>query len=137
MSAIIELSSRLETTECVECGMSFAAPAHWLRNKRNAGGGFFCPAGHSLRFTASENDRLRKQVARLEEEKKRESERAARNWEAKEAADRRASAIKGALTKTKKRVGVGVCPCCNRTFKQLAAHMTTKHPDYRDAEVSP
>ena len=24
----------------------------------------------------------------------------------------------------------GVCPCCTRTFPNLAAHMKTKHPDF-------
>ena len=46
------------------------------------------------------------------------------------AAERSAAAYKGHLTRVKRRVGNGVCPCCNRTFKNLADHMTTKHPDY-------
>jgi hypothetical protein len=25
---------------------------------------------------------------------------------------------------------LGVCPCCNRTFQQLARHMKAKHPGY-------
>lgn len=29
------------------------------------------------------------------------------------------------------RVGAGVCPCCKRTFQQLARHMKCKHPKYR------
>jgi hypothetical protein len=37
--------------------------------------------------------------------------------------------MKGALNKVKKRVAHGVCPCCNRTFKQLAAHMAKMHPE--------
>lgn len=27
------------------------------------------------------------------------------------------------------RIGAGICPCCNRTFSQLARHMQSKHPD--------
>ena len=38
--------------------------------------------------------------------------------------------MKGQVTRIKKRVANGVCPCCNRTFKDLAAHMSTQHPDY-------
>ena len=37
------------------------------------------------------------------------------------------------LHSVKARVAHGVCPCCNRTFKQLARHMKTKHPDYVEA----
>jgi chemotaxis response regulator CheB len=40
------------------------------------------------------------------------------------------SATRAQLTKTKKRVANGVCPCCNRTFKQLARHMKAKHPEF-------
>jgi hypothetical protein len=27
-------------------------------------------------------------------------------------------------------VAAGVCPCCKRTVKQLAAHMKEKHPEF-------
>jgi hypothetical protein len=30
-------------------------------------------------------------------------------------------------------VANGVCPCCNRTFQNLARHMAGKHPDYEEA----
>lgn len=34
----------------------------------------------------------------------------------------------------KKRIKHGVCPCCRRTFKQLAAHMKTKHPTFKTGD---
>ena len=43
---------------------------------------------------------------------------------------RRRAAAKGQLTKVKKRVGNGVCPCCTRSFTDLARHMESKHPAY-------
>lgn len=46
------------------------------------------------------------------------------------AAQRALRATKGRLTKTKKRIANGVCPCCNRHFVNLERHMTGKHPDY-------
>ena len=45
-------------------------------------------------------------------------------------ATRRMAAAKGELTKMKKRVGNGVCPCCNRQFVNLQRHMATQHPGY-------
>jgi Asp-tRNA(Asn)/Glu-tRNA(Gln) amidotransferase A subunit family amidase len=42
--------------------------------------------------------------------------------------------IKNDRDRIRDRVGAGVCPCCNRTFKQLARHMQAKHPDYPGAE---
>jgi hypothetical protein len=43
--------------------------------------------------------------------------------------DYQVRAARGQLTKFKKRVGRGVCPCCNRHFKDLARHMESKHPE--------
>ncbi|WP_159103999.1 hypothetical protein [Rhodopseudomonas sp. B29] len=48
----------------------------------------------------------------------------------REAAERRAAAARGQVTKIKNRVGHGVCPCCNRTFANLARHMAGEHPGY-------
>jgi hypothetical protein len=36
-----------------------------------------------------------------------------------------------------KRVGNGVCPCCNRTFEDLARHMKVKHREYSLAAAPP
>lgn len=48
-------------------------------------------------------------------------------------AERRAhAATKGQLTKTRKRVAGGVCPCCNRSFVNLGRHMAGQHPDYAE-----
>jgi hypothetical protein len=50
----------------------------------------------------------------------------------RDTAERRRRAEKAAKTKIKNRVAKGVCPCCNRTFQNLADHMKSKHPDYAD-----
>lgn len=39
-------------------------------------------------------------------------------------------ATKGVVTKIKKRVSKGVCPCCNRSFENLKNHMESQHPEY-------
>lgn len=43
------------------------------------------------------------------------------------------TAHKGHTTRIKNRIAAGVCPCCNRTFKNLARHMGNKHPDYKES----
>ena len=53
----------------------------------------------------------------------------------REEAEASLQATKGVVTRLKKRAIAGVCPCCNRTFQQLAAHMAHKHPDYKQPEV--
>lgn len=42
--------------------------------------------------------------------------------------------VKGEVTKLKKRIANGVCPCCKRSFCNLAAHMKTQHPEYTKEE---
>lgn len=100
----------------------------------------YCPYGHGAvnkssntitqeEQTRLERDRLRQQVAYKDDLIREERER-------REAAERSAKAYKGSATRVKNRAKHGVCPCCNRTFKQLANHMKTKHPHYQpDANV--
>jgi hypothetical protein len=38
--------------------------------------------------------------------------------------------------KTKKRSAAGTCPCCHRTFRQMALHMRSKHPTFKAEEVA-
>lgn len=45
--------------------------------------------------------------------------------------------MKGALVKVQVRVKNGVCPCCTRSFTNLAAHMATKHPTFACEKTSP
>lgn len=115
---------------CARCGVRFVIPESLEKKRRSDGNEFYCPNGHSLSYRDSE-------VTRLRLELEREKQRAAAKQEAIKmknrqlAAERRShSATRGHLTRQKRRAAAGVCPCCNRSFKQLAAHMKTKHPEY-------
>jgi hypothetical protein len=48
-------------------------------------------------------------------------------------AKRSLAAQKGVTTRIKRRVANGVCPCCKRTFQDLARHMAGQHPRYAEA----
>lgn len=76
-----------------------------------------------MTFGEGEVERLRRQAASLTSRIDQERARAS-------TLERRLSAAKGQATKLRKRAANGVCPCCNRTFVQLARHMATQHPDY-------
>jgi hypothetical protein len=108
------------------CGIHLAAPQDLYRQAKLHGKSLYCPLGHSFSYsdtTEEENRRLRLQ---LDDER-------ARVRHAREDADhqrRRVIAYKGVIGKTKKRIAHGVCPCCTRTFENLARHIATKHPDY-------
>lgn len=129
--------------ECCNCGVLFAMPKtvydDCLRRSSAAPGAtrdFYCPNGHSQHYTGKNREQ------ELEEKLQRAQDRA--GWAAgrAEQAERREQAQRGAATRARnerdrqaRRVKHGVCPCCHRTFKQLAAHMAAKHPDY-DGEVT-
>lgn len=117
--------------ECYKCGVPFAISNEFKNDHLKTHDNFYCPNGHGQRYGENESERqirqLKKEVEYANEDKKywrNEAETKARSL----------SATKGALTKTKKRIANGVCPCCHRSFLNVIMHMETEHPDYGKAE---
>lgn len=104
---------------------------------RRSGAGWHCLWGHPQIFKPGKTDAEIAREERDEAIRQRdlERQRAARRAEERDAALRREAAAKGQVTKLKNRAAAGVCPCCNRTFVQLARHMKTKHPTFKAGEV--
>lgn len=122
----------METLEdfggCSECGVHHAAPSNFVRARRETGGTFYCPNGHSQVYKKSEVQRLREQLEA--ETRERQHAQTALAQE-----QRRVIAYKGRLKSAQRRIANGVCPCCKRTFKNLARHMSGKHPHYAGQDV--
>lgn len=118
----------LKETTCFSCGVRFAMQNNFYDMRLRDGYTFYCPAGHGQIFTARRDglDKLKREKQALQSQL---------SWAATEAeeAKRQRREARTKLTKFKNRVANGVCPCCHRTFKQLAAHMTNKHPDFKEA----
>lgn len=123
----------MKTVVCYKCKMAFGLPDEFYQTAKQMCESltWYCPAGHPQVFLSGESeatklrrerDRLRQQMARLEDEKKTASDVAA-------AALRSAAAYKGAATRMKNRAKAGVCPCCNRHFVNLERHMRSQHSD--------
>ena len=114
-----------ESCECYSCGVLFASSI--LPRRRKDGQNFYCPNGHVQCYTESEVDKLRKQLT----DEKLKREQAERNMEWARVAERQAEAERAKVEKKlrlqTRRIEAGVCPHCQRTFKQLAAHMKCKH----------
>jgi hypothetical protein len=126
----------LETLVCGECGVTFAMPKKLRDERVKDRQAFYCPNGHPRVFR---EDR----VARLERELDQERTARQRAEELRRAALKEADhhAIEWRKSKTRlsnlrERVKNGVCPCCKRSFVQLARHIATKHPDYAESETS-
>jgi hypothetical protein len=119
------------------CGIQHAVPESLrdLQRRQFTNGqnpkSIFCPLGHE-HVPAGESPAERHKRELEAKEKAIAAERARHDQTRAELreTERRRRAERGAKTKLKKRAAAGVCPCCNRTFKQLASHMTAMHPEF-------
>ena len=135
MGAVLQFQYALESITCVQCGIEFAMPTQYLRGLRDDHRNFHCPAGHVQHFKGqTEVERLQKEVEKKDKELEYRQRRIDNLAKMHKDSEHRASALKGVITRTKKRIANGVCPCCKRSFDQLARHMKTQHPDYASTD---
>jgi len=124
----------LTTIVCGGCGGVYAITERFRKQCANEGTSWHCPYcnvgwGYSGN---SENARLKKQVANLSAQADRTNAHIGRLNHELETTERSRAAMKGQVTKMKNRAANGVCPCCSRTFTNLARHMKSKHPDFAE-----
>lgn len=132
--------SRLVEITCYRCKVVFGLNDEYYRVAKQAGPkmSWHCPNGHSQVFLEgpTEADKLRKELETQRQQNAMWQEEYDAQRQRAEAAERSAAAYKGVTTRLKNRVGRGVCPCCNRTFANLARHMAGQHPTFRAEEIS-
>ncbi len=105
------------------CGCVFWVSEDLKQRWKDKGVSFYCPVGHCQSYQVTTVQKLEKKLAAMEGD---------RDWwkGATRAEEKRHSSTKGQVTKLRRRIGAGVCPCCQRAFKQLSRHMQNKHPEY-------
>lgn len=118
---------RMTLCQCGTCGVHFAVPQVMYDTKSEEGGFITCPNGDARGWKIGS---LRDQLRDAERARDRAKQDVAYWQDQHASAERSANAYKGHLTRTKRRVHNGVCPCCKRHFKNLELHMKNKHPDY-------
>lgn len=134
----ISMDVTLSRVDCGSCGGVYAITERhhdWCRENSKSWTCPYCGVGWGFNHDGSP---LKKAQRALEEEKRRAAAaegRARREQERAECALRSAAAYKGQVTKVKKRVANGVCPCCNRHFENLHRHMQDQHPDWAPDEL--
>jgi hypothetical protein len=112
------------------CSIEHAIPAELDRQARETGHQIFCPLGHSWVIRENEAVVERRKRQRLEQENARLTEEAAEAQREKDKAERARMRAVADLKRHKIRAAAGTCPCCKRTFSDMARHMKTKHPDF-------
>lgn len=123
MSAVFKYEQELEATSCCACGIQFGVPPYFIANARKNAGTIYCPNGHSLGWSESDADRLRKQIQKTNE---------LLEWQKARATSLEKSLVaqKAQTTRLRNRIAKGVCPCCKRSFTALSRHIKSKHPNY-------
>lgn len=125
----VAYSGQLSIETCW-CGMVHGVPVELVQHQRRQFDDglkprdIYCPLGHAW-VPAGKTGLARERDAR------RRAEASLTAMRDQLYAERKAHAsTKGKLTKTRKRAQAGVCPCCKRSFVQLARHVRSQHPDF-------
>lgn len=114
----------LTRLHCRTCGVEFGILKVLYESLQENGGFYHCSNGHGWGWKDDASARAQK-----ERDQQRLAQKVAQLNDEVAAKERELSAAKGRMTKLRKRVGNGVCPCCTRSFTNLARHMKTKHPE--------
>jgi hypothetical protein len=138
LTTIIATATRIVAETCGVCGVQFGLTDSFQRARMEDGESFHCPNGHRIGYSnRNEVQRLRDEVAR----QKHATEQAQANasfWkgatdranEREQITARSLRATKAVVTRTKKKIVAGRCPCCSHQFKNLRDHMAKEHPKY-------
>lgn len=117
MNYTINETITLETVTCYKCAVLFAMPVRFKQERLDYGAAFWCPNGHEQFFCKSRLTVVQEQL-----------EKAQFDLRSTKCDLLREQDAKSKLEQKMKRVANGVCPCCKRSFRNLARHMKTKHP---------
>lgn len=133
---VFTASDTFVVTTCHKCGIRSGLPQDFYLRLQETKDTFYCPNGHAAVFRNSRADDLETKL--IAERARSDRLKAAADYEYRQrkSIERSRSALKGQVTKVKNRVGNGVCPCCNRTFQNLLAHMKTQHPTFKNPPVT-
>lgn len=112
----------LESVRCSNCGVVFGTPNGFIDNRRHDKREFFCPNGHPLSYRESVSEKLQRELNQYKQ-------REAMLLEQKQEQVNRALKAERQVKGLKKRASAGTCPCCSRTFANMAEHMKTQHPE--------
>lgn len=117
----------LVVQSCCSCGVCFGIDYQHNQELIRTRKSFYCPNGHSQHYLgesdADKAARLARDLAAARDREATLREENNKRYRLQRAAEGRTRAVK-------KRIANGVCPCCTRTFQNLAQHMKNQHPDF-------
>lgn len=133
-----QITEALTVMQCGACFCIYAIPQSMELERQRDGRTWHCPNGHQQHYGDTENARLKREAEkqyklRVQSEASHDQTKARlrEKMERLEEEKRKVSAQKAAKTRLKNRIASGVCPCCERHFVDLHAHMDNKHPEFK------
>lgn len=114
------------------CGHVIYLPVRHMVTLQRSHKNFYCTVCGKSNYWAGRSDleQLKREITTVKDQR----DTARRNYHDQKSVTRGVrrslTAHKGHTTRIKKRIAAGVCPCCNRTFQNLARHMENKHKEY-------
>lgn len=133
MSDVILIrDTRYVVWECRTCGCVSTVPEVMNEQLRAEGGYRHCPSGHAWGWSkeTSEREQLRRERDRLKQDAARLEDENRQAWASATALRERADKAEKVAKRLKKRSSAGTCPCCSRTFSNMAEHMKHQHPQF-------
>ncbi len=131
----VAFSSSLKVIDCGGCGGTYALSSHFLDNRRKDGESWTCPYCRQwMAYCENENDRLKKDLERQKRSTAYQMREKENYLQQRNTLERSRNGMKGVLVREQKklaRVRRGVCPCCNRHFRNVQRHMDSQHPNYK------
>jgi hypothetical protein len=122
----------LRSQVCIHagCGVIFGIETNYDDILRREHKTFYCTNGHSQYYSGKSD----LEIARAEAERAKADAQFWRDRKDQLARDlqsekHKVAAERGAKTKLRKRIANGVCPCCKRTFANVARHVAHMHPE--------
>jgi hypothetical protein len=123
----------IDAGECWKCKCQIWLPDElYHAAKASSSISIHCGYGHAgvFRDGPTEADKLRQERDRLAQQIAYKDDRIKGLKDELAMTERQRAAARGQVTKIRNRVGHGVCPCCTRSFENLARHMNSKHPEF-------
>jgi hypothetical protein len=115
----------LVTETCYACGTLFGLTVEFQRHRIGDKATWYCPNGHAQSYTGTS---LRDQVAAANRDVESARRETACALEEARIQAARASKAETESKRLRTRAAAGVCPCCKRSFVQLARHVKAQHP---------
>lgn len=123
MSTLIQIE--ITAIHCIICGVYFGIEEEHRKRLLETKENFYCPGGHTQHYIS------KTRVEQLQEELNAKSSELTRARTETLALKMKCESVEKEFIRHRRRASAGTCPCCQRTFSNMARHMKTKHPEFK------